>query len=269
MPENIVEAAFLRQSFELTRRLRLERAYLLKSVSGSEWDLWSRRNGFAKPVARVPDGLVGEMRRRGLLDDRPGGGLMLAADRRSHIEVGIIDPDGKAATAERRVAECALDWLRGRKDASGAPLLSDELFEAADRLRADYTAAHMEQRVTVDLEGWVASGSRGRGRAPQFSPSERALAAKDRLNAALAQVGPELSGILLEICCMASGLESSERALGLPRRSGRTILGMALTRLARHYGLIPHEDPVARIPLRHWAVPGYRPRVPSPCKGEG
>jgi hypothetical protein len=261
MPENIVEATFLRQSSELTRRLRLGRAHLLKAATGSEWEVWSRRNGFTKPVARVSDGLVGEMRKRGLLDGRPGGGLMLPADRRSRIEVGIIDPGGRAAMAERREAECALDWLRGRRDASGAPLLSDELFEAADRLRADYTLAQMEQRVTVDLEGWIASGSRARGRAPQFAPSERALAAKDRLNAALSHVGPELSGILLEVCCMASGLESSERALGLPRRSGRTILGMALTRLARHYGLIPHEDPVARPPLRQWAAPGYRPHI--------
>ena len=58
------------------------------------------------------EGLVDEMRKRGLLDDRPGGGLMLAADRRSRVEVGIVDPEGGSAMAERREAECALDWLR-------------------------------------------------------------------------------------------------------------------------------------------------------------
>jgi hypothetical protein len=261
MPENIVEAAFLRQSSALVGRLRLGRGYLLQAASGSEWEMWTPRNGFTRAVTRAPDPLVAEMRKRGLLEERPGGGLMLASGRRSRAENGIIDPDGRAATAERREAECALDWLRGRKHSSGAPLLSDELFEAADRLRADYTLAQLEQRVTADLENWVASGSRRVGRATQFTAGERALAARDRLNAALSHVGPELSGILLEVCCMASGLEAAERALGLPRRSGRTVLGMALTRLARHYGLIAQEDPATRDPLRRWAAPGYLPHI--------
>ena len=175
----------------------------------------------------------------------------------------MTGPDGRLVSTTMNEAECALGWLRGRKDQSGDPLLGDELFAAAERLRRDYTVAGMEQRVTATWDAPIPSGARGRSGAPLSAPvTETALAAKQRLFAALRHVGPELSGILLEVCCMASGLEHAERLLGLPRRSGKAVLQIALTRLARHYGLLPEEAP-ARTPgrLRHWATPDYRPEV--------
>src|SRR5207249_5480981 len=112
----IFEHTFNREAAELKRRLRLGRGYLLRDETSDGWNIWSCRNGFAKPVGKAVGSLVGEMEARSLLKARPGGGLMLAqeiAAQRNKIE--IADPNGRIVTAERNEAECALDWLQGRK----------------------------------------------------------------------------------------------------------------------------------------------------------
>jgi hypothetical protein len=260
----IFEPEFKRESAEIMRKLKLGHGYVLRDGRSGEWGLWSCKNGWRAPVGGVADRLVHEMQARDLLKPRPGGGLMPSQGMpkvTSRIE--IADPEGRIAMVERNEAECALDWLRGRKDHAGESLIGDELFAAAERLRTDYTQAQMEQRVTASWDRPIESGARGRlGSNPHLPLNDRALAAKERLFAALSHVGPELSGILLEICCMASGLENAERLLGLPRRSGKAVLQLALTRLARHYGLLPEQLP--KLPgkkLCHWAMPGYRPPI--------
>ncbi len=79
---------------------------------------------------------------------------------------------------------------------------------------------------------------------------------------ALDAVGPEMSGILVDVCCLARGLEAAERSLGWPQRSGKLVLQIALTQLARHYGMV-RTLPDARRPasIRHWGVDDYRPQV--------
>jgi hypothetical protein len=147
----------------------------------------------------------------------------------------ITAPDGSIAETRVNEAEWAIGWLRKRRDANGAPIISNEQFAAAERLRADYTLARAEPRLTASWERPV--GTPG-GRAG-LTESERALAAKQRLYRALDAVGAELSGILLEVCCMSAGIEHAERVLGIPQRAGKAILQLALTRLARHYGIMP------------------------------
>lgn len=153
-------------------------------------------------------------------------------------------------------AESPLAILALKRDIEGVPAITEAQFLAGERLRVDYTLGRLEQQVTADWQRIARSGT------PPDMLTERVLAARQRLYAALDAVGPELSGILLEICCLCSGLEQAERRLELPARSGKAVLRMALTRLARHYGLI------ARLPsaagndaLRHWATAGYRPRA--------
>jgi hypothetical protein len=46
------------------------------------------------------------------------------------------------------------------------------------------------------------------------------------------------------------GLDDIERINGLPTRSGKMLLRTALTRLARHYGLLPPEHGEAEIARR-------------------
>ena len=158
--------------------------------------------------------------------------------------------------------ESPLAWLRSRRGPNGESLIAAEEFEAGERLRADYTTAGLGPRVTMAWETVVASGSRGRsGRPPEgLMLAEKALAARGRVHAALDAVGPELSSVLLEVCCLESGLEVAERHLGWPSRSGKVILRMALVSLARHYGLLAPALPAQRA-LRHWGGDGFRPDI--------
>lgn len=170
--------------------------------------------------------------------------------------------DGPADPGE---AESPLAWLRSRKDPAGAPLLSQEEFEAGERLRADYTLAQLEPRLVMAWDMAVTPGARGRSgiRPESLSTGERAAAAKQRLFRALDAAGPELAGILLEVCCLERGLEAAERRLGWPQRSGKLVLRMALKALARHYGL-SRPAGGARSAFRHWGADGYRPQMATP-----
>jgi len=69
------------------------------------------------------------------------------------------------------------------------------------------------------------------------SMNDTMIAAKDRLWAAFDAVGPDLDGILLQVCCHLNGLAEAERQLGWPARAGKVVLGIALDRLAVHYGI--------------------------------
>jgi hypothetical protein len=159
--------------------------------------------------------------------------------------------------------ESPLGWLRSRKDRHGKPLISVEQFNAGERLRADYWFAHLPQRVTSNWSA-LASCARTRRGAPA-NPAmlrDEVIAAKERVMRALMAVGPEISGILVDICCELKGLEEAERENGWPTRAGKVVLQIALTRLARHYGLIRDEPakPLRRR-LRHWGSEDYRPTL--------
>jgi hypothetical protein len=161
-------------------------------------------------------------------------------------------------------AESPLGWLRSRRDKQGVPLISEAQYDAGERLRVDFTVARMAPRVTSSWDACVASGSHGRaGRGPgSLEISERALAAKQRFLQALDAVGPELSGILVDVCCLSRGLEAAERGLGWPQRSGKLVLQIALTQLARHYGLIrAPADATRPARVRQWGVTDYRPHA--------
>jgi hypothetical protein len=154
-------------------------------------------------------------------------------------------------------------WLKSRKGRNGRPLISDHQFEAGERLRADYWFAHLSPRVTSN---WSASAPSQRAR--RAAPSNPALlrdeviAAKKRVMRALMAVGPEVSGILVDICCELKGLEEAEKENGWPQRAGKVVLQVALTGLARHYGRIGYgTHRPARRGVRHWGSDDYRPTI--------
>jgi hypothetical protein len=90
--------------------------------------------------------------------------------------------------------------------------------------------------------------------------SDKVVAARLRFARAVEAVGPELAGILVDVCCFDRRLEEAGQAAGWPERAARVVLDLALTRLARHYGLLPPERPMAAR-LRHWGDAGYRPNL--------
>ena len=167
-------------------------------------------------------------REPGLLPRRQGG-WVLACSREAGerlVEVG----GGRAAAVNR--GESPIAWLARRKGPDGQPWLAPAEVMAAERLREDFERAGMLGRLTMDWE----AGPRDRSPAgPAHLPSGGA--ARRRVQAALEEVGPGLREILEEVCLGGSALQAAERALGLPARTGRTRLTLALQRLARHYRL--------------------------------
>jgi hypothetical protein len=160
-------------------------------------------------------------------------------------------------------AESPLSWLKSRKDRNGRPLIDDHQYAAGERLRADYWFAHLSPRVTSNWSA-LAPSERSRRAAPSNAASFRdeVIAAKERVMRALTAVGPEVSGILVGICCELKGLEEAEKENGWPQRAGKVVLQIALTRLAKHYGLVGCDgQKMTRRGLRHWAKEDYRPTL--------
>jgi len=169
-------------------------------------------------------------------------------------------------------AESPLAWLRRRKDRDGEPLISQAQFDAGERLRADFWFAQMTPRVTMNWST-IAPQQRRRRSGMAFRSdadmTDNAAAARERLRRTLTAVGPELAGILIDVCCHLKGLEEAERAAGWPQRSGKVILGLALTRLARHYGIgneTTERATAGPARVRHWGSEDYRPLFELPSE---
>ncbi len=210
--------------------------------------------------------------------ERRGEELMLSATGRAWLRRKSTDDDAFRSQHQLREvrpreiegssrpvlvneAESPLGWLRSRKDRNGRPLIASEQFEAGERLRADYWFAQLSPRVTANWSALAPSG-RLRRAAPSDAASLRdeVIAAKDRVRRAIEAVGPELSGVLVDVCCELKGLEQAERDKGWPQRAGKVVLQLALTRLARHYG-IGAKAPSRSSRMRHWGSDDYRPTL--------
>jgi hypothetical protein len=141
-------------------------------------------------------------------------------------------------------------------------LISDVQFVAGEKLRFDYERALLATRVTANWDVSATAGRAGRNGAADIS--DGALAARQRYHKALDAIGPELSGIVVQICCLSAGIEQAERLLDLPQRSGKAVLGLALTALARHYNLLRDGAGSQRqTKTGHWALADYRPAIPA------
>jgi hypothetical protein len=157
------------------------------------------------------------------------------AQNPSRHHAGTAPDEEHHGRARARQAHARRVRLRRK---TGEPLISDEQYCAGLRLHADFMASQLSARITTNWESPVAGGPVSAPRGDLMHQSEKILAAKTRYYAALDAVGPELSRILVEVCCFATGIESAERILGWPRRSGKVVLQLALTSLARAYGII-------------------------------
>ena len=168
-------------------------------------------------------------------------------------------------------AESPLAWLRRRKDRDGEAMISQVQFDAGERLRADFWFAQMTPRVTMN---WSATAPAQRRRRAGMAPSadgdlqDNIAGSRERVRRALSAVGPELAGVLIDVCCHLKGLEEAERTAGWPQRAGKVVLQLALTRLARHYGIGEAANvPAARTAkVRHWGSDDYRPLFELPAE---
>jgi len=124
------------------------------------------------------------------------------------------------------LAESPLGWLHAHGH------LEDRLFDAGERLRADYERAQLGPSVTMR---WDAVRVRGGGGDQGLTPTERQIAARARFDGALAAAGKGLADILWRVVCAGETLPMAEKALSWPARSGKLVLKLALDRVAEFY----------------------------------
>ncbi|WP_172328692.1 DUF6456 domain-containing protein [Mangrovicoccus sp. HB161399] len=156
-----------------------------------------------------------------------------AAQHREMEDREIADAGGRGQRVKYNLAESPLSVLARRRDKDGQPFLSNELVAAGERLREDFELAQMGPRTTQNWETFLTSGER-----PQFGSGGGGFgpqAARDRVQAALQDLGPGLGDVVLRCCCYLEGMESCEKRMGWSARSGKVVLRIALQRLKRHY----------------------------------
>lgn len=155
-----------------------------------------------------------------------------------HREWAERDLPGGENGAPRRLrynlAESPVAALARRRDRDGRPFLPPELVAAAERLREDFELAQMGPRVAQNWDRFLSGGERGSFTGMR-GPCEGPAAARDRVAAALRDLGPGLGDVALRACCYLEGLETAEKRLGWSARSGKIVLRIALQRLRRHY----------------------------------
>lgn len=217
-------------------------------------------------LLRISASHLADLRRRGFLAKRDGvetlssvglshlgdGAGSLPLERARH---GAVTPLSRAAGEALggaewlETAESPLAWLRTRKGRDGSPLITDAQYLAGERLRADGTRASLSPRLGVDLSRVAVDGT-----APS-DLSSGTLAARQRVECAIAAIGPDLSGVALDVCVFLKGIEQVEQERGWPRRAGRVVLCLALDRLAVHYGIATVATGPETTRIRSWRAP--------------
>ncbi len=132
---------------------------------------------------------------------------------------------GGRRTVTVNLAESPLSWLHARGH------IDDRLFDAGERLRADYARAQLAPSVTMR---WDPVRVKTTGEAG-LSSGERQIAAKQRFHRALDEAGKGLKDVLWRVVCAGEALPDAERALQWPSRSGKLVLKLALDRVADFY----------------------------------
>ncbi|MCK9909201.1 DUF6456 domain-containing protein [Microbacteriaceae bacterium K1510] len=144
--------------------------------------------------------------------------------------------------------ESPLVWLSRRQGRDGRALIEPHQLQAGERLRRDFTMAHLMPRTTSDWSRPLSSS----GFNPDASATDVMIAARQQVHRALDAVGPELSGLLVDVCCFLKRLEDIERERQWPARSAKVVLQLALTQLARHYGYGERVKGAGRRGIRSW-----------------
>lgn len=218
---------------------------------------------------RVAASLLARLAQEGVIRQRQGkieasDAIAALAPSERHAATARTAPAGPVPVVNP--AESPLSLLARLKDRNGRAFLGDAEFDAGEKLRSDYTRGRIMPRLGVN---WDANAAcRGSGGSDGLADlTDAALAARQRVDRALSAVGPELSGLLVDVCCFLKGLELVERERGWPVRSAKVVLKTALAALARHY-----DPPGARRRngrSLHWGTEDFRPSFDGTATGQG
>ncbi|MCU4178978.1 DUF6456 domain-containing protein [Bosea sp. BH3] len=198
-----------------------------------------------------------------------GEGLIVWSGKGQGARLALAPATGPAATAPERTPlaaappvpsmderESPLLWLHRRPGKDGRPQISDAEFAAGERFRADITLAQMLPRTTMNWDAALTPEERGTGPRDFAGASDAALAARQRVRLACERLGPELSGLAIDVCGFLKKLDLVERERRWPARSAKVVLRVALGALVAHYGL---ERPARPSGVRAWRGEGARP----------
>jgi uncharacterized protein DUF6456 len=278
----IATGVLRREGLRLFRRLREPGHFLRQMADSPEMaGLFTPRNKWQRAVMTLDMKIVEALHREDLLlcESRERGEAVVyvlssAGDawwcretsgaepfREQHQlpgQVAIEEPGRGMIRREANLGESPLGWLRRRRGKNGVAYLSEPEADAGEQLRRDYTFAQLGSRTTLNWDGMLAHvDSSGPGGADRADISAHVLDARQRVERALAFVGPGLAEVVVETCCHLKGLEQAERTLGWPQRSGKVVLKIALTRLAEHYKML--GGPERRTGIRIWTAPEKEP----------
>ncbi|WEZ84010.1 DUF6456 domain-containing protein [Rhizobium sp. 32-5/1] len=166
---------------------------------------------------------------------------MLVDDRRQRVRVNL--------------AESPLGGVARLKEKSGEAFLTAAALDAGLRLHADFTRAQLQPQLTMRYEPRLSTKTKGMA-GGTGDLCDSAISARGRVRAAVEAIGPELSGVALDVCCFEKGLETVERERQWPVRSAKLMLRAALMALARHYA-----PPPSRSRMSACGAEGYRPDI--------
>jgi hypothetical protein len=117
----------------------------------------------------------------------------------------------------------------------------------------------MMPRTTTDWSR-IGTGSPAGTRAG-LSYSDAMIAARQRVAAALTAAGPDLAGLLVDVCGFLKGLETVEQERQWPPRTAKVVLRLALRQLARHYGFQARSEGPRSAGTRAWGAADFRPAI--------
>ena len=198
----------------------------------------------------MPDAVFENLERRGLIKGDLKAGVEVTSLGRTFVRRVLADGDGFLEQHQQREpamvpdagrgaltnhCESPLAWLHRRRGKSGESFICDAAFAAGERYRRDFTFAGIEQRTTTT---WSASGATKKTGFCPGQLSDAAIDARARLGAADKALGPDLAPLARAVCGELIGVEEMEKRAGLPKRSGKVVLRIALNALARHYGYL-------------------------------
>lgn len=182
----------------------------------------------------VPEHVLALMRSNGLVGGREGAPF-LTGKGRSMLDAEVKD-NGSAGAKAVHIPDVLQRLANPRK--GEAALLARHDSAAARRFQADLERSGLRQRTT---QNWsYASLVLKPGKQSSGAPGNESIGTLDaraRVQLACAAIGPELSGLLVDICLYDKSLAVIEQERGWPARSGKLAVALGLKALARHYGL--------------------------------